>query len=1409
MDYSDTEIVDICDDDASIFNESTAEYVGYSSANVHPVVLEAIKTQQNHIRDIKLNDDNARSPPEPKTPEHENSTNVEVTLDVVASTSSNTTIIPPLKPLEAPKTMHTPIAIHGFQNDIVITSDDSVPSFNMDKIEVDNQTIANIQQPSFKKPWGVSIDIEKQVSSGIDPILTSAALANDSNLETMQLEKDFLSSYHVKPHRYYHDDCSVVIFSRTLNTHYLWPTDKPLHIKDLEVFAKIGHTLGVDNSRSYFRRFTLDLDCLCRKNPAVDHLTLELANTVMGHTLAELKLLTSDTTNIVLSLWRNQCGFHIYSNIGVSLPTHLFLAQKIIVHMESAAIKIEVPTIMPLPYSAKVSGSSYQPVNNVTDLRLTNIKESFLELYEYNDLYSIGYTVININTLGQDLYMSQRLQVTETSTIPRLLNVLQVSIERQHECMDQMIAYITQMAIQYTRDLKILGVVDFSTVSASTKLMFLQFLNVMKVKFGGLQAHLPKLVEAEDSTENPPINMQHAVTCNHFVYLSTVRHGCLYLEPFAVALCKMMKLDSTYSFEDFRTLLRIIYKNVMPLSAAVGVFIDRIDLGTCYAYMYTGEEILDCLAYYILNNIDPTHPLEIQIDRLMLAKLCNSNEQARTELIEKQLSQPNERTAIVERIQRVFFSILTDMRIVYYETTSRLYFVMSLDSGRRYESMTSLHIPCFHQIMSNWVIAARSLNVSKTGADFYEPLKNITFVDGHNVMATSLGSFNNITGLYTADTWLLCFKKYRSYCVLPYIELALPRKTVNLNELVVQYTERSCNFLQRIEDNLTLYYYHAIIIPAILQLRYTITMPTYNMQTFFIMLANHTDFSPLYFLVEYYPFDPNFIYLLMTLFSNLETLIDYSALCFRNFSTEYLSPGAWKRKFGHVYDSAKYDENAATHFDKLRSLTGVIPNLGFSDDTILLVTFAAICMTRCNSYDDLLADFNVVMPEMSDVPEHLRHSDYETMAIEVTPQNMQQHFARARRFIFGDLDQFEHDLINEYTTFCIASSFLLNHTQELLDTISATYVPRNILKKIVLYHGRSNVGKSFLCDKLQILTGPCIGRFRCFKKVFQRAETTGENVITILNEANTFDANELKSVTGNDSESASKFFTQSYEMQSAQSLMYGATNTHVRFMHTSDRDNVDMTSIDRIYSITMKGEYVVTPLDSFFSMAVHQQYFNSVVTINSTVAPHTLGWLAFASYLRRRNKLGLPYLNTNSEACIKYKHMVRYNNNKLYRCIINSGLEYNPKFMITVSDLRSKIMAVVNQPNLNDTEVRSWGEFQQLFLQHYNDDMKNESGYVLDYQSRGMIAYVMNYFNVLPCPDSVITAEDLRERILTIPDLVCRNNSIRYFTNTNMQYYVPEKRLYRGIKFTTPITSNDDLLLQYQYMRDRGSQDNN
>lgn len=221
-----------------------------------------------------------------------------------------------------------------------------------------------------------------QQTDEIQTAMDDSPLPIDSCPLTKQQEAEFFDSLCMSTN----DRQSSIIFSRIHQC--CFKLNEPLQISSLkEKFKSTGHTLSIDCYKSYYRAFHLDLDCLCRKKSwDKGHLSLPVVDRVCEAVKQCIRSFIKKD-DFIISIWNHKCGYHLYTNLMVSLPTHLLLCKLINVELASEAVIIEVPHFMPLPYSAKRPGAVYVPLDDhLVDVPLTfHSRLACLEMFTFDD----------------------------------------------------------------------------------------------------------------------------------------------------------------------------------------------------------------------------------------------------------------------------------------------------------------------------------------------------------------------------------------------------------------------------------------------------------------------------------------------------------------------------------------------------------------------------------------------------------------------------------------------------------------------------------------------------------------------------------------------------------------------------------------------------------------------------------------------------------------------------------------------------------------------------------------------------------------------------------------------------------------------------------------------------------------
>jgi len=1284
------------------------------------------------------------------------------TTSSVATTRSNSSSSPPLLSSEP-----------SFSPPSMSPNGNNSNSFSPN---LQNITTNNCNLNNFNSNTNVKFESASTAKSTIN------RLPIDTNEQIFELETQFLQTHNVKPYKNNaDDDQATIIYSRALQTHYLWPIDSPLTIEKLSVFKDTGHTLNIDNTKTYCRNFALDLDCTCRKNSSiiVEHINENLVAQIQDDVIQNLiDILHIKADSIIVSIWRNNCGFHLYTNIIVSLPTHLMLKKIIEVKYLMHPVIFEVPTYMPLPYSAKELNRPYQQVNYEMELNSMNFAImkpiKYIELFKYLNIPINGFTVATIDTIRGATYFVKMQKASVISTIPKVFNIKSISLHPSYSYMQQFETYIIDMVTNFNLNTSTVGDINLDEYNVEERTMLRHFMTNFNKKFAIIHQDNQQL-------------QNNYETCKYFIHYSAINHGGLYLQPFTAALFLAMNIPEN-QFERFRNLLRLLYANVQYKS--VEIFIKYISLSIYHAYKEsnTSDTIINHLHYLHQHNVDPTQSINDQINTIVCSRTSMSSPE--NVVRESANVQKEDHEKFLKETIDMFIDIFVELQLVYHDNVSERYYCLSMNSGAHYESHKKLVENMLPPVLREWIgtsiPASQQLkNCLEHSTKIYSETQ-LKFSTNPFMFATTVGVFNSITGLYTANTRFLKFNKFRTVSIWNN-PIRPPKMYTEQNEDIVSTLEIAKKYSHFMHNNLIELYTHAVIAPAFIQLPFILNVDECKIKQLFALFANHKQFECMYFLVEYLPIDPKIIYLMLHLcneYDGTDVLLTYHTMVSRVFHYNKVSIQTWRDKFSDILDSVKYDETKPTYMEQLMSLTGKGDYL-LDKNTCLFVVLFTACISKCLSYKMFVDAFNITIPL---TPKNI-HPAYKDFSYHTSMEAMRDNFSRARSIIFGDnLLDFESRLIDECISICMSANFIPETVSNILSSIGLSYIPVNIKKKIIVFHGHGDVGKSLLCKKLQDMVGPQVGRFTNLSKVMSRS-TVSEYTVTIISELNDLVPSEIKAITGNDSESRMRFFSQAYELQENQSLMYGATNIHIEFRNSNNSrsNDVDRTTINRLYTILLTGSQCPANASksNLLSMLIDGQFYMGILQHHIGESTTSLSWLTYCTYQEYRDNNFHPLLDVTSVASREYQNTVYYNNSRLYRFLVNSGIIEDTNFYIS----KNRFLDIIK--NNLDKNFPDLTTFKIKFEQQYNVCF-NKVTKIPNFQQSGLITHISENMAVVDDADSIITYPDILDRVQIYTIEEHRDNALQYFTTVNSQKFDVPTQTYKGISFQTDGTSYMD-----------------
>lgn len=1180
------------------------------------------------------------------------------------------------------------------------------------------------------------------------PVKQNLPLPNDADPNIINMETGLVNA--LKLQRYTHaiDSLETILYSRALKSHYIFPLKSQLTCNELMCFDKIGHTLGIDNTRSYCRILAFDLDCICRTSVVAIHVNESLVRVVCE----ELKKILAEQFGITefnYTIFNNKrCGFHIYANIFVSLPTHLHILHRLRGPFTQTSVHIEVPSIMPLPYSAKTSDTIYKPLldnDNRNSIPLayfevcTVTQQTYINNYEISNYNNEHGQAATLKTQSGDKYLNILPNVQLLLKIPQFVNVSRVIFNPTHLYMVQFAEYISNVMAVSTNDHDPVPEFDYNSITnIATREKLMAFMD----QFNGMY-------------ENEP--SRNRVTTQYFVHCCTSFFDGMYMQPFVVALHKAVMPTRQYAKQfNFTDLLTKLFQSKIKSNIVLRTFISRYNIITTNSYKDSWQSILQYMKPFVVYKLDPANSIHTHIAKILESQYGDPI------AFQETLSECKRPDAIRRTTDFLnsYMQLLKDFRVVYFNKITSNCFI--LDSNGAFYNDVELKCTTIPQCLSEYLESGRKLDdVIKQSLPKFR-MDNWSVSATPSLISTELGLFNSITGLYTARTSLLTHTKFRRWAVCPDLNLSIASS--QMNEQVLKCSEVTEKYVNYLCTELPFLYFHTIIAPALIQLSKIFAIEEHRIKTLFVRMEGlievqdnvqiNTDISRYLFIVEYMNIDPRFIALLIHIHDHdapFNLMISYSQFCRKIFSTDRVRVIDWLNKYGEYFESVKYDVNAKSYWEQLKSLDCEI-------DDFLLMNFVilAACMTKCLMYKNLIEAFKI---EFRPVLQY--HPNYSNRTIQATNhQEMYNNFMNARDIAFGtDLNDFETQIIDQLFSICMSADFKFDTAIEMLLSTGTLFWNYNSNKKLIILHGEKNTGKSYHCNNLAEMCKPHVVRTSAMSKMINRSNASTDSTLLMVNEMSSLITSEIKTITGNDGESAMKFYKQKMELNESQALIFGATNNDISF----EANSCDRTAIDRLHIVYFEGVQCASdqPNASFIQMMTSGKYYQNMLESTSEEFVSALAWMAYITYFKFRRSDYTPFLNIGNPITRDYQNRIYYKSSPIYRMITNAGLIEDKNFRMTTAKM---VVAIKNcmTPSSPFTTMQA---FKSAFLEANSAFNFSTTKYV-NFHFRSFIDSVKYNLAMVDCIGSTIHKSDIQHRINTYLDADDQENAMSYVALT-------------------------------------------
>lgn len=1237
----------------------------------------------------------------------------------------------------------------------------------------------------------------------------------DAESVVISLEEEFVRTHGLKelqPNALRINSNAAILHSRALNSRrYIWDyyENGPLMSKHFSPFAQTGHTFTVDYGYTYTRLAAWDLDCICR-HPNFKDQNICLTDSYIGTIVMLMKerlkefFNREERVNVEIKIWKHACGYHLYTNLNVSLPLHLIMTECFRNLTANHKFVIDLPSNMPLPYSAKRLGEVYEPYNEHNDQNL--ILVGFPVYYEccrvYNDS-SQGSddtddpsVIMTYNSIGQH-HQKKTLNYTPSKIFQTSLCCIAGPLEN---------CTLRNNFSSYMRPL-MEWIQNMYSISPSLEDIRIKNSSILSLmKFHGISNYLiTKITSFLGDFFAALYNSQIPVTYSWYTILST-EYGCMYLQPYVVLLYKNLMTDEN----TFREILMCLYISVIDIRQ-VSVFIRNCTKNTYNPYMSLDTKHMQkIIIMYKQFGITPNMSILDIIPKILAFRL------GLTSNIENDSPSYVYSAAIFEYIRQLsitktykvrfrdfldkYLELIVELDCVIKTQAAKCKYIYILTTNGSFSQGDSQISILDFPKMSEWIASENKLikfsdNIIKYHENFD---RDILWTPNVNYMYnTKMGVFNVETGLYTAHMPFLRFPSYRNFALWRYENLSITKAHVNfstLNDEILEDLDVVRRFADAVHDRTTEAYIYYQIIPSILKLRYENGIRDDHIQTVMTSLGTIHNLDgytkELRFLIDVYPFEPAFIHILMHIYTvHQSALFKPKLLVSRVFMhrQKTVTKNDWMEIFRDIYKDFTYTIDEKSHIDTLKSIKS--KHIGTSTITehfLIYMTIIGACLVKCNSYTEFMKAFlnaNNASNEIRLPDARYVHPIFGTGSqYRMTIESQKERLWITQMAMFGELKSaFEMRLFQLYMCMNMSLNFNPSITSEFYNVVSVSMVPYNVNKKMFLFHGRKGAGKSHASKLLEFMHRPNTLPLQSIEEAIARIGANAKFALLIVSEIKDVKPDQIKGITGNDATSSKVFHTQGYEVFTSQCHIFGATNGILNFKNTHD---VDETSVDRLHAIKFDGRHALEVMaSSMLGQVASAEFSLGVISSSTEEQGNTLAWLAFSSYLRTRDKNNIPKLNNNCSSVLEYRESVYRANNSLYEFLSRCGLRFCPN-MIT-DKIHLKNILHNGFKNNTTSKIKDFNEACYMYNQQFKINLHDSTiSHVPGIIETKLYHHIQTNFEVEYFLGSYITRDQLEERCEIYVDMTERANAEEYFQTNHV--YDAETERYNNIRFVRP-----------------------
>lgn len=1215
-------------------------------------------------------------------------------------------------------------------------------------------------------------------------------LPNDSCLITREQESKFMSFVGAEDYKQHSQLPTIVYYSRSHKKNFTIPTDVKVTKNVLEdYFADSGHTIGINHKLSYARFLNFDLDCACRtkhqyfKDKHLNDEQLEkILEALKGVIATSLSVKQSKCkTSYNVEVFELECNYHIYTDIPVSLFLHLHILNslKATLVVKDANVIIEVPTYMPLPYSAKKRGFKYtpsklgqKPINNynyITEFS-DNITVKTIMLHDnvvINDRIKKHATI----TTTFDKYLICPSVVTTKEFVLTYKNVINFEVSPGYE---PFIAFLdeTNTKDEITDSLDAIFPTELAVKQSVHDIMNLNNFDQFIIKFNYLF-----------------FGKDNSVRLNEFLSIALDFHYGLFLEAIVIALYKHahVNIEDT-TCDKFKIFLRLLFADHIASNQPLSTFIELFSPLIVKAYEFLSvDEILNYIHLLYVNeyqnpNISPRIIIQSYVlKQLRLESLDVFREKLNTMRVK-------ERNTYIDEVVTIYFDALITFRFICVDTD------VNTSKGRHFIVNEQFMYVSLNSVLELPGAFLEKPQLEKKLSTLSDKLKKKHFETSAYMIHTPVGVFNSVTGLYTSKFPLLQFCRSRDIALWPLDKTIEITNTINYE--IVSNVKRADYIMSAFNEKFNLLYYLSFYIPSLVQLQNQMELDELQLLLLYRKAQEYDYTDDIKFIFDYYPIHPKIVYLMMYL--EYEDITDEKLFSYEKLKESIFGQSDivyWGDHFKSELDSVTYDA-CEKYSDIIVTIQGNHLHEKKSRIAWFYYWLKAVCLTHSNAHKYLFTNLNI-QPMIVKPEYHAFYGDGSDM--HVCPSGIKKHIEYAIEYVFGtQLNAFEMKIILGLYHLSMPNNFRKFAVDDTINVASLLYTTYNVKKKVIIIYGKGNAGKSYFVDMLTQMVSPCFSKHIKIEDAVLRSNITQAKQLNIVNEFRSIDMDTMKTISGNDTVSSKIFFNQHYDNTGInQGLILGPTNTIINFLVSNTQTRTaDKASVDRIHCIKFTAEFVAYDVDdSSYSphlavMVGRGRYFTNIFPLfDKTEATKALAWIAFSSYKKNRSVNMEPYLNHDNPDVISYKNEVFIENNAAYALLTNCGFVDAPGYVTKKTYINTIVNAYVAEKKIQMPS----NFFKQLDVLYAKTE--HLGTLYQDIIPKSHLTWFEFNLSTVEQIGSVITKIDLEERINKCL-MGSETNANRFFAKYNHKYYVAERQEYVGVAFQNelivPSEDNND-----------------